>query len=478
MCSNNVSGNKAASSESSEKIAASRTARKTTSWENVDECRYKHPVDRVRNGRKDAVSVDRASKAPATLSNFSLQLQLTIKLEDETRLQVKYASTQVYEDVYVSHTCSKCAAILRSKCISSALPLTSKTKLMATSVPSSLSIQTTNTSPAVVLSSLPHFALALGQMASAKTAGRWIAAAFIVSIFLRLLSASSADGGGGAVTSASIATVNHSRASQKLRGMQQGNERVVPLRWGGLRGQQPGANCSAGAGVKGRGKREIPEKTRRPAASSGTIRTCENPVIRPGIKPGSPWWQASLWQTHHPELVPFQEKKYRLLQGAHTSYRRQGVLELRRRSSLRSYAHCRIHVTGSCVGDGITERARNPEIYSEIVSLTDRALFYYHLEVLTCIRKDASSIPPYYAVGVYTHIKEMRHQFSPRPSHVLRIKWWDMRKVGISSYRLEYFHYGKGGGGSTAYLCSEKTPEVGERVLRYLDQNTFQEGNS
>ncbi|KAJ8870037.1 hypothetical protein PR048_029048 [Dryococelus australis] len=36
----------------------------------------------------------------------------------------------------------------------------------------------------------------------------------------------------------------------------------------------------------GRGKREIPEKTRRPTASSGTIPTCENPVTRPGIEPG------------------------------------------------------------------------------------------------------------------------------------------------------------------------------------------------
>ncbi|KAJ8882393.1 hypothetical protein PR048_014201 [Dryococelus australis] len=49
-----------------------------------------------------------------------------------------------------------------------------------------------------------------------------------------------------------------------------------------------------GAGMTGRGKREIPEKTRRPTASSGTILTCENPVIRPGIKPGSPWWEASV----------------------------------------------------------------------------------------------------------------------------------------------------------------------------------------
>ncbi|KAJ8870422.1 hypothetical protein PR048_029444 [Dryococelus australis] len=41
------------------------------------------------------------------------------------------------------------------------------------------------------------------------------------------------------------------------------------------------------AGLKGREKREIPEKTRRPAASSGTIPTRENPgVARPGIEGG------------------------------------------------------------------------------------------------------------------------------------------------------------------------------------------------
>ncbi|KAJ8873898.1 hypothetical protein PR048_024734 [Dryococelus australis] len=36
---------------------------------------------------------------------------------------------------------------------------------------------------------------------------------------------------------------------------------------------------------EGAGKREIPEKTRRPTASSGTIPTCENPVTRPGFEP-------------------------------------------------------------------------------------------------------------------------------------------------------------------------------------------------
>ncbi|KAJ8871684.1 hypothetical protein PR048_028011 [Dryococelus australis] len=41
------------------------------------------------------------------------------------------------------------------------------------------------------------------------------------------------------------------------------------------------------ARIQVRGKREIPEKTRRPAASSSTILTCEDPrVTRPGIEPG------------------------------------------------------------------------------------------------------------------------------------------------------------------------------------------------
>ncbi|KAJ8870896.1 hypothetical protein PR048_027197 [Dryococelus australis] len=51
---------------------------------------------------------------------------------------------------------------------------------------------------------------------------------------------------------------------------------------------------ASAAGMKGRGKREIPEKTCRPAASSGTIPTCENPGgTRSGIVPSSPRWEAS-----------------------------------------------------------------------------------------------------------------------------------------------------------------------------------------
>ncbi|KAJ8888354.1 hypothetical protein PR048_007844 [Dryococelus australis] len=38
--------------------------------------------------------------------------------------------------------------------------------------------------------------------------------------------------------------------------------------------------------MKGRGKRDIPDETRRPTASSGTILTCENSVTQPGIEPG------------------------------------------------------------------------------------------------------------------------------------------------------------------------------------------------
>ncbi|KAJ8874884.1 hypothetical protein PR048_022774, partial [Dryococelus australis] len=44
------------------------------------------------------------------------------------------------------------------------------------------------------------------------------------------------------------------------------------------------------------GKREIPEKTRRSAATSVTISTCDNP----GIEPGSPWWEASSLTTTTP----------------------------------------------------------------------------------------------------------------------------------------------------------------------------------
>ncbi|KAJ8898026.1 hypothetical protein PR048_003386 [Dryococelus australis] len=55
-------------------------------------------------------------------------------------------------------------------------------------------------------------------------------------------------------------------------------------------------------GIIGRGKRNIPEKTHRLTVSYGKISTCENPVTRPGVEPGSPWWEASML-TAQPQLV-------------------------------------------------------------------------------------------------------------------------------------------------------------------------------
>ncbi|KAJ8874502.1 hypothetical protein PR048_025362 [Dryococelus australis] len=41
-----------------------------------------------------------------------------------------------------------------------------------------------------------------------------------------------------------------------------------------------------------RGKREIPRE--RPADQRKSFPHCENPVARPGVEPGSPWWEASI----------------------------------------------------------------------------------------------------------------------------------------------------------------------------------------
>ncbi|KAJ8895708.1 hypothetical protein PR048_001045 [Dryococelus australis] len=61
------------------------------------------------------------------------------------------------------------------------------------------------------------------------------------------------------------------------------------------------------AGFQRRGKRKIPEKIRRPAASSGAIPTCENlGVTRPGIEAGSPWCEASSLTTQPPWPLDFQ----------------------------------------------------------------------------------------------------------------------------------------------------------------------------
>ncbi|KAJ8866745.1 hypothetical protein PR048_032606 [Dryococelus australis] len=60
-------------------------------------------------------------------------------------------------------------------------------------------------------------------------------------------------------------------------------------------------NIWSSARMQGYGKREIPEKTRRPAASSGTIPTCESSrATPPGIEPGSRRWEASSLTTTPP----------------------------------------------------------------------------------------------------------------------------------------------------------------------------------
>ncbi|KAJ8887587.1 hypothetical protein PR048_013804 [Dryococelus australis] len=61
------------------------------------------------------------------------------------------------------------------------------------------------------------------------------------------------------------------------------------------------------ARIQGREKREIPEKTRQPAASCGTIPTCENLVVtRPGIEP-DPWWEARSLTAQPPWLQQFEK---------------------------------------------------------------------------------------------------------------------------------------------------------------------------
>ncbi|KAJ8870616.1 hypothetical protein PR048_029639 [Dryococelus australis] len=64
----------------------------------------------------------------------------------------------------------------------------------------------------------------------------------------------------------------------------------------------------ASVGMKGRGKREIPEKTHRPAASPCTIPTCEHPrATPPGIEPGSPMREASSLSDDYSTAAPLRK---------------------------------------------------------------------------------------------------------------------------------------------------------------------------
>ncbi|KAJ8890947.1 hypothetical protein PR048_010456 [Dryococelus australis] len=62
------------------------------------------------------------------------------------------------------------------------------------------------------------------------------------------------------------------------------------------------------------GKRKIPEKSRRPTTSSGTIPTCKNPeVIRPGTEPGPPWWDVSSLTAQPPQRECTWSSRYKWL---------------------------------------------------------------------------------------------------------------------------------------------------------------------
>ncbi|KAJ8881113.1 hypothetical protein PR048_017586 [Dryococelus australis] len=66
-------------------------------------------------------------------------------------------------------------------------------------------------------------------------------------------------------------------------------------------------------GMKGRGKWDIPKKTCRPTSSFGTIPTCENPVTRPGIEPGAPWWEARRLVTDFRQVCSTYERRLNLM---------------------------------------------------------------------------------------------------------------------------------------------------------------------
>ncbi|KAJ8885809.1 hypothetical protein PR048_012012 [Dryococelus australis] len=88
---------------------------------------------------------------------------------------------------------------------------------------------------------------------------------------------------------------------------------------------------TSGARMKGRGKRDIPEKTRRPTSSSGTTSTCESPVTRPEIEPSSPWWETSVpiaqppWPQHVQGLA---DCSWRIVRGRGRQYIRMGQWRL------------------------------------------------------------------------------------------------------------------------------------------------------
>ncbi|KAJ8867457.1 hypothetical protein PR048_031259 [Dryococelus australis] len=98
------------------------------------------------------------------------------------------------------------------------------------------------------------------------------------------------------------------RTRQHIVRLRGSNElRVAPHNLAQSSGLMYGATGETEKRECGWGKREIPEKIRRRTASSGTIPTCGDPVTRPGIEPGSPWWEASVLiaQPQWPYILKF-----------------------------------------------------------------------------------------------------------------------------------------------------------------------------
>ncbi|KAJ8895836.1 hypothetical protein PR048_001175 [Dryococelus australis] len=74
---------------------------------------------------------------------------------------------------------------------------------------------------------------------------------------------------------------------------------LITKSWAAMRVKRN--ECEAVPEFKEWRKRDIPEKTRRPEVSPGTISSCENPVVTPpGIEPSSPWWEVGSLTTTPP----------------------------------------------------------------------------------------------------------------------------------------------------------------------------------
>ncbi|KAJ8866679.1 hypothetical protein PR048_032540 [Dryococelus australis] len=96
-------------------------------------------------------------------------------------------------------------------------------------------------------------------------------------------------------------------------------------------------------------EREITEKTHRPKASSGRIPICGNPgVTRPGIEPGSLWWEASR-QTAQPPRPLHIHSFYSLL----FSDCRQHMMAVAPLLAIMGFARCKSAIGSEACREGL-----------------------------------------------------------------------------------------------------------------------------